>query len=470
MSVFSNAVINVVFNKADALKGLKQVKEQAQNTAGDMKKAFMKSIGSIGTAFLGFKAFKQVYNDSLKIVDLADKWGRPVEGISQFSNKMALLGGTTEDAMNTVDSLEQAIIDLTTKGTGPLKEVSAQIRANIYNADGSIKTGLELLDEIREKFKNIKDDATRTKVAQELGLTSPAQLKYLKLSDAEFKKLNKDATKYGFINFKNAKQLKEFRESITKLKMSFSSVAGSIMTDFKPVIDAITKGLKAFSDLPEDTRKTIVEIAGALGGLKLADNLFGITDAISGLSKALLGLGKVSFTGIAKGIGLVLTAISSHPIIASIIALSTGLMYLYKLWNKEKDDEEHREENRNELLKDRNSPYRKIMELSGVELPKESYASDYKAGEINYSGKTYSTAEDYSKKHSTAEDYGKEYSSKNPYMLDFSKIPNSSTTNSTVNNNKSIRIDNINIKSTDPYGASQELQNVLNRQFADGVI
>ena len=260
MSVFSTARIDVFFNKADALKGINELREKTRSSASEIKKSFMGAFGALGTTFLGAKAFKSVYDNSLKIVDLADKWGQPVEGISQFVNEMALLGGSTEDAINTVDSLQQAIIDLNTTGGGPLKQVSGQIGAQIYKADGSLKNYKELLEEIRQKLKNVKDDATRTKIAQELGLTSPAQLQYLKMSDAEYSKINKEAKQYGTLNSKNAQQLKDFRASITKLKMSFSSLAGEIMNDVKPAVDLITKGFKWLSESPEWVRKQFPEV------------------------------------------------------------------------------------------------------------------------------------------------------------------------------------------------------------------
>lgn len=475
MSVFSTARIDVFFNKADALKGINELREKTRSSASDIKKSFMGAFGTLGATVLGAKAFKSVYDNSLKIVDLADKWGQPIEGISQFANEMALLGGSTEDAMNTVDSLQQAITDLRTTGGGSLKEVSAQIGANLYNANGEVKNYKEMLDEIRQKFKNIKDDATRTKVAQELGLTSPAQLRYLKMSDAEYSKINKEAKRNGTLNSKNAQQLKDFRASITKLKMSFASLAGEIMNDVKPAVDLISKGFKWLSESPAWVRKLIV----AFAGFKVLNSFVGITDKIKGLFDFLKGVGNVglgglskllnlfkglalvSWKGISTGIGLIskaLMGLATNPVFLTIAGIVAGLYSLYKLYEKyqaNQEDIKKQDEIFDKMGVDRPKNFLdENAELLGIEKPKISKPEDY-IEKLN----SLKQGEDYTKLGGM---------SKIP-QNEMSQYPRSSLAQSTINNNKSINM-TINMKSTDPKESAMEFQNILNSQLAEGVI
>lgn len=443
MSAFANAVINVVFNKEDALKGLQQLKDSTKNSASEMKKAFLGAFAGIGSTYLGFKAFKQVYDDSLKIADLADKWGKPVDGISQFTNKMALLGGTTEDAMNTVNTLEQAITDLRTTGSGPLKSVSAQIGANLYNEKGEIKNYAELLEEIRQRFKNLKDDAVKSKVAQELGLTSPAQLRYLKLSDDELKRINREAKEYGYINSKNAKQLKDFRESISKLKMAFTSLAGGIMSDFKPVIDTIAGGMKLLAEAPEWLRKTIVTLAG----LKIIDSFTGLSNAFGKLNTVAKTL-HTNLLGIAGVLGAIYTAYQAFNIFS--------------------------EDNDPEKIKERGGKYGAEWDYEhGIDWDKEGYIK----GALKWIRKgAYGLATSHLEK--TAEknknaSYSMDIVSQSmtpESFVDFNSVQKPVKSSAPITNTKSVHIDKIEIKSIDPMAVSQELQNMLNRQFADGVI
>ena len=440
MSVFSNANITVNLFKDKALQGLADLKNKTKSSAQEMKSAFTSAFAGLGTAYLGAKAFKAVYDDSLKIADLADKWGRPVEGISQFTNKMALLGGTTEDAMNTVDALEQAIVDLRTSGSGPLKEVSAQIGANLYNSNGQIKNYSELLDEIRSKLRGVKDDSVRAKVAQELGLTSPAQLKYLKISEAEMQKINKDAKSYGYLTKKNAKQLQDFRTSIAKLKMAFSSLAGKIMTDFKPVIDLLVKVMDWLAKAPDWVRELILVLAGLkfTGLLSGISNLVGMIGKLAGVKSIFAGLGSV-IGGLA----------------APIAAIAAALGVIWKFYEMWKDGPEK------VLDKDQKTFNENLEKGDWLEMLK--HPIDTLAGVSSKAGDYIGTGVAKLIDPEHADEIEASYQRRNN-PTEFSRVATNTNTNNNVN------IGNINIQSTDPKGAAMEFQNILNQQLARGTI
>lgn len=305
--VMSTASIKVRFFGEQAVKDIEKLKQTTQNATSSIRKGFMGAFGGIASMYLGVKAIKSVYDNSLKLVDLSDKWGRPTSEISKFSNALALLGGSSDDALRAIDTLEQSLVDLRTTGSGPLKTVANQLGITAQKQNGEWKNSLEILNDIRKSFKNIKDEATRSKVAEELGLNSPAMLRLLKLSDVEYAKLNKEAGKFGVIEKKNADQLKKVRESITELKMSFSSLAGSILNDIRPAIDFLSKAFKSLAESPEWVRKLTVGL-GALLSLK-------------GFSAIATGI---------KGITTALTFLAGHPVVATIMALVGGITAIVK--------------------------------------------------------------------------------------------------------------------------------------------
>lgn len=303
MASLVDIVVKVVLFKKDAEKGLDDLKKSAQNTAGAITSGMMKAMGAFGGLYFGAKAIKSVYDNSLKMVDLANKWDRPVEGISKFSNALSLLGGSTDDALGDINKLEQALIDLRTIGSGPLKEVSAQIGLSLYNQNGQLKNSLELFDELRQKLKRTADERVKTKVVQELGLDNTATLRLLKMSDEEYAKIQKRAEK-GIIQEKDAKRLDNFRLSLAKLKQSFSSIARELMFNFTPVLDKLVALMDMLADNPEAV-KTILAIVGALTGLKALKGLSDFTGLTKGL-KALSDIGKSEgLIALVKNLGLV---------------------------------------------------------------------------------------------------------------------------------------------------------------------
>lgn len=444
MSVFSQARIDVFFNKADALKGIKELKNTVKSSANDMKSSFMGTLGKLGAAYLGGKMFKSAYDDMNNIVNMANKWGRSTEGISVLSNAMTMLGGSTEDALNTVDTLEQAITDLRTTGSGPLKSVASQIGAQIYNADGSLKNYSQLLSEIRQKLKLVKDDATRTKVLQELGLTSPTQINYMTMSEEKLKRINKEAKKQGVITKDSAKTMEKFNESVGKLKASFKSLVGELMGDFSPLIDIFKSIVDFISDLPSGVRKVIL----GLSALKLT-GVFGILGKLyDGFKK--IGALKGMWIGLKTVVLGLFNAIAAHPVIAGITALVAGMYALYKWYQKLKGEQDEKNEEAkkwlNEQMDDPNSwvsqnlspaingqPVKQTMSKVGDELP------------------TYTPIQKMSPLMSTAPD--------------FSKYPSSVT-----NSSRTVNIENMNITSPDARGVMMEFQNNLNRSMAGGVI
>lgn len=449
MSVFSQARIDVFFNKADALKGIKELKDTVKSSANDMKSSFMGTLGKLGAAYLGGKMFKSAYDDMNNIVNMANKWGRSTEGISVLSNAMTMLGGSTEDALNTVDTLEQAITDLRTTGSGPLKSVASQIGAQIYNADGSLKNYSQLLSEIRQKLKLVKDDATRTKVLQELGLTSPTQINYMTMSEEKLKRINKEAKKQGVITKDSAKTMEKFNESVGKLKASFKSLVGELMGDFAPVIDIFSKIVDYISSLPSSVRKLVL----ALSALKLTGGLGLITKTFSGLSSI--------FTSLGGNLGTIVTQIGG---MVALVAQLWGWYEKFKEMfenggqetiNKDKGNFEKNvtEGNWWEIAK---HPIDTVTALSGKAVDwmtnwgEEGNLSEYaaKARRARESG-NLADAEKYQKLYDTglAELRAKREAE-----------------------NKTVNIENINIRSTDPKESAMELQNVLNRGMAGGVI
>lgn len=321
MAVFSDIVIKVFFDKKDAEKGMKELKDSAKNTSNSITSGMMKAMGAFGGLYFGAKAIKNVYDNSLKMVDLANKWDRPVEGISKFTNALSLIGGSTDEALGDLNTLEQALIDLRTTGAGPLKEVSSQIGLTLYNQNGNLKNSLELITELRNKLSRVKDEKIKTKVIQELGLDNTATLRLLKMSDTEYAKIQKRAEK-GIIKEKDAKRLDNFRMSLARLKQSFSVLSRELMLDFAPVLDKVVALMDKLADNPEAV-KTILGIAGALAGLKA---IKGLSDLV-GVSKVLKDLATVGksegFISVVKQLGLLGVAIAG--IVASAKALTDML-------------------------------------------------------------------------------------------------------------------------------------------------
>lgn len=452
MSVFSQARIDVFFNKADALKGIKELKDTVKSSANDMKSSFMGTLGKLGAAYLGGKMFKSAYDNMNNIINMAHKWGRGTEGISVLANEMTMLGGSTEDALNTVDTLEQAIVDMSTTGTGPLKAVSAQIGAHIHNADGSLKTYSQMISEIRQKLKLVKDDATRTKVLQELGLTSPAQINYMTMSEEKLKRINKEAKKAGVVTKEGEKATEKFNEAVGKLKASFQSLVSELMADFTPFIEIFSKIVDYISELPSGVRKVIL----ALSALKLVGG-FGMIGSV---------LGKLPM--IFKSVGSFLSSIGPALMKLGGFAALIGQIWGWVSKFKEMFDNGGQKT----IDKDKGNFEKNVSEGNWWEIAKHPIdtmtALSGKAVDWMTNWGEEGDLSQYAAKARRARESGNLADAEKYQKLYDTGLAELRAKREAEN--KTLNIENINIRSTDPKESAMELQNVLNRGMAGGVI
>lgn len=328
MAMFSDAVINFFFNSKQALRTIDDFKKNVSNSFKSMSNNIMSGVGGLAATYFGAKALKGVYDDTMKIIDVSDKWNRPVEAVSKFANVMAMFGGSTDEALGNIETLENAIMELRTTGGGALKSVANQIGLNLYKSDGSIYSSIELIDQLRNKLSGL-NTAGRNKVLSELGMDSPATIRMLSASQEEYSKLKAEASKFGVINSDNAKQMIAVQQSIAQLKQSFKSLAGELLTTFKPVIDWIVSGMQWFVGLNSNIKKVIIGIGI---GLPILMKIGGVLKTFIKPFMTIIKLTK-AFVGLLKGMAL---AANMNPIMLAITLIAGAAYLLINNWEKVK--------------------------------------------------------------------------------------------------------------------------------------
>lgn len=117
----------------------------------------MAGVGGITAGVLGIKSITQVYDETLKLVNLSERWNLPVEKVSQFANAFAQFGGDADSAIGMIEKLQQAANSLRFESSGPLKDLSAIMGTNLFNKDylGAIKA-------LRSEFRTLNENAQVT--------------------------------------------------------------------------------------------------------------------------------------------------------------------------------------------------------------------------------------------------------------------------------------------------------------------
>ena len=85
MSMFSDAIINIWLNIGDAKKQLDGLQGAFAKTADKIQNNFIAKLGGLALGGVGIKGLTNVYNEALKIQNLAESWNLPVEKVSAFT-------------------------------------------------------------------------------------------------------------------------------------------------------------------------------------------------------------------------------------------------------------------------------------------------------------------------------------------------------------------------------------------------
>lgn len=273
MSMFSDAVINFWLNTADAKKQLSGLQGAFAKTADSIQSNFIARLGGLALGGVGIKGLTNVYDEALKIQNLAESWNLPVEKVSAFTNAFSLLGGSTDDALGAIDKLQNLSNQLKFDSSGALRELSAVIGTNLFNKDyqGAI-------DALRQNFGALNTDAQK-KVVDMLGIDNLPFMRMLKVTDEEYAEINKKAREFGVLSEEASEAIKRTEISFATIGQALQAVAYPVLEKLAPVLDKISAGMERVAFLSPEVKTGIVGILGAVTllspALKTAGFLFG---------------------------------------------------------------------------------------------------------------------------------------------------------------------------------------------------
>lgn len=277
MSMFSDAIINIWLNVGDAKKQLDGLQGAFAKTADKIQNNFIAKLGGLALGGVGIKGLTNVYDEALKIQNLAESWNLPVEKVSAFTNAFSLLGGSTDDALNTVNSLQQAANQLSFHSSGPFRELSAVIRQNLFKKDyqGAIEA-------IRREYSRLSKEPGRNgqkELLNMLGIDNLPFMRMLKLKDAEYAEINKKAQEFGVLTEKATQSLRSMEISLSTIRQALKAVSYPVLEKLAPVLDKISAGMERVAFLSPEVKTGIVGILGAVTllspALRTAGFLFG---------------------------------------------------------------------------------------------------------------------------------------------------------------------------------------------------
>lgn len=236
---------------ANATKKFKE-KLQRALSIDNIKNAARSISGFISGAIRGLTNMVTSFQDNiLKFADFSEKTGMSVENASRLAGALELVGGSADEALDTMESIQQAIVDASFGG-GSLVEAAKKYGIQLFDNNGNLLKTEGILVAISKRMQTL-NKAQQVDLASSIGL-GDAGTRLLQKGPGEM--LSKMNSASFVVNEKDAENARRIRESTVRIKQTFKAVGLDIQ---RLIIPFIAEALDFFKDVPEKFRKFFLD-------------------------------------------------------------------------------------------------------------------------------------------------------------------------------------------------------------------
>lgn len=230
-----------------------------------------KTIGSaFGSMFNGLKAgikgaiglFTGLFDKILGMISsFSDNMGAflnfdaksniDVEYASRFADAMTRVGGSTEDALNTLEHIQQSLVD-TKFGAGTLIEAAKKYGLALHDSNGQLLNTENMLLEISKRMQSMTK-AEQLDFANTIGLDD-ASIRLLQKGPEGLKSMMANAQ--FVVSKDDLKNAEKLRESTAYIKQTFKAIGLDVQ---RILIPFIAKAIDIIKSIPVMLRKIFLD-------------------------------------------------------------------------------------------------------------------------------------------------------------------------------------------------------------------
>lgn len=267
MATIGKLAVQITADSSDLDAGLKSAEKSVgdfssrlDTLASDLKTIAPLAIAA-GAAF-AFNMARGLADSADKLDELSQRIGVSVEDLTRLQWAAKMSGASNETLTASLQKLSLNMAN----SKDPANESAAAFKAlgiDVENADGSMRSQLEVLNDVADAFAGYKDGANKTAIAvQLLGRSGAELIPLLNGGSASIKALANESDRLGnTLNTKTAKAAADFNDHLDRMYARTSSVAKSIatplLTNLNAFFDALDRGIARMSlaDLGKDVLK-----------------------------------------------------------------------------------------------------------------------------------------------------------------------------------------------------------------------
>jgi hypothetical protein len=270
MATIGKLAVQITADAAGLTTGLKKAESEISSFS-DKAEALVGKLRAIGpAAILAGGAFagalvKNVADTADELAKLSAKTGIAVEDLSRLQYAAGLSGVSSDQLGGAITKLSKNMADAAT-GTGDAAAAFDAMGVSVKNADGTLKSQRDVLEEVADRFSGYADGAEKSALAQRIFGRAGADLIPLLNSGAKgLKDMADESDRLGnTIDAKTAKAAERFNDDLTRLN---TAIAGAGRQIAGPLIQSLADASNYFIKTANDVgiaRATLLSFGAAL--------------------------------------------------------------------------------------------------------------------------------------------------------------------------------------------------------------
>jgi hypothetical protein len=222
----------------------------------------LRTIGPVaaaaGAAF-AVGMVRNVANTADALGKLSTRTGVAVEDLSRLQYAASLSDVSTQELSGGITRLSRSMSDAAS-GTGEAGKAFEAMGITIKNQDGTLRSQVDVLNDIADRFASYQDGAQKSALAQQIfGRAGTQLITVLNGGSQALKSMGEESDRLGnTIDQKTAKAAEQFNDDITRLSTAIGGLSRQIAG---PVIQSLATASSHFIKLANDAgiAKAIVE-------------------------------------------------------------------------------------------------------------------------------------------------------------------------------------------------------------------
>lgn len=257
MQSIKDFVINFKANMAPLMKGLQGASSGFNSLAAQVTKLG----GIIGVALGGGALVNTMSKLGDELQNFQDLTGLSATKANELGKALEHFGGSTQDAMSDLKSLQQAMRD-SVKYQGALVEARTKFRVYISNQGGELKDQGRLIKELASQFKRLSASEA-VALGKTLGL-SDAMVRGLRSSSRSLDEVLTKNKTLGSLTEDEIKNSKEFNSMLKDMRFMFEKLSMVILNGLMPPFRWIHKIFTKAWEYLTATGFRLVKVIGAI--------------------------------------------------------------------------------------------------------------------------------------------------------------------------------------------------------------